>query len=529
MMNNFSFRRFFCFILACTAFAACKKGAFDFSNASIEIDGTWGTILVNDEVAFTDFTLDSAISIVSDNNVIKIVYISPLVSSGKVEDIFSVVDYEWAFDLTDIDEPLTTPGNDSVIFSGNQDILFYGDTNQVLIDTAVFNEGNFRLVLNSSLDHVVKFRIRSTYFHYPDGRILDTLFTIPYNASNFVININLTGCRVKLQRNSLPCEIAIITYNDGHPFSGSKKSVHIDVYGTFYVFKFLQGKVVALTERLSYESDFNISSDDKMSFWVKNIRGGKIRMNSLNSFGAGMVCTIDTAEIITHGATTNLLSSANSSFQFDPAPAYHTAKKQSFTIDLDEFAIAEKNVFRFGGSVLANEPGITGPNIWSFDTSSFSIEPSLELPLDFNLNHFVYRDTISQEISKIENIDFVENLTFRVGMVNDFPLELKTQLYFMDENYKIIDSLFSQSTIIEAATTNSTSGKTLVPGKINPNPLFMEITNARLDKIYKTKYICIDARATSNNQQAIIRSDHKLKIKIGVKTTLKATLTTKSK
>ena len=524
-MKYMFYRKFFYFVLAGVIFASClKKDDFDFSNSSIKIDGTWGIALVDAEVAFEDFTLDSALSILSDEDIVRIIYSSPMVTSGELDELLPMFDYHWSFSLTDIDEPATAPYSDSTIFSGQQDILFYEDTNQLIIDTAVFNAGNLQLVLNNTVDHNIKFKLKSQYFHYPNGRILDTLLTVPYNANNYVINLDLTGCRVKLRNNSLPCEIEIVVNNDGHPFSGATKSMTVDVYGSVYVLKLVQGKVAMLTERISAETDFSIRNDNKMSFLVRNIKDGQIRMNSFNGFGSGAKIIIDTCDLITNGVAASILSPAHSIIEFEPATTYFTTKNQSLTLPLNTFSIANDNVFRFGGMVYVNEPGITGADVWAVDKSSFSIEPTLEIPLDFNLNHFIYRDTIAQEISRIENIDFMKSLTFRVEMLNDFPIELNAQVYFLDGNYRILDSLFSNQTLISAASINSTNGKTIAPGKMTPSPLFIEIIDTRLNRIYETKYICIDARATSNNQPTIVRSDHKLKIKVGAKVTLKTAI-----
>ena len=521
MKNCFFTKKLIYYVLASTIFVSCiKKGAFDFSNSSLKLDGTWGIALINDEVSFTDFTLDSALNILSDGNIIKVIYNEPMKTSGKVEDLFSVVDYQWHFSMPDIVEPPSPPITETIIFSTNQDILFYGDTNQALIDTAVFNGGTFQLALNNPISHAITLRVKSRYFHYPNGGILDTVVTIPSNATHFSIGIDLTGCRVRLKRNSLPCEISVAISDDGLPFVGGKKTIEVDVFGTFYVFKLLQGKVIAHTERLRYESDFDIDNNGKMSFLVQNIKGAQIRINSYNSFGAGVAFTVDTCDIITNGVSASLLST-NSTFAFEPAFAYYTTKTQSITLPFQDFSIANKNRFRFAGTALANELGMNGPDIWALDHSSFSIEPSLELPLDFNLDHFIYRDTIAQEIAKIESIDLDGSLTFRIELLNDFPIELGAQFYFLDDNFRVIDSLFSNGMLIGAARTNSTDGKTIVSGKMNPNPLFVEVSNNRLEKIYHTKYIFVQAKATSGNQQAKIRPDQKLKIKLGVKATLK--------
>ena len=529
-MNYFLLKRCFYCLLAGVVFASCiKKDALDFSNTSIDIDGTWGIALVNDDIAFEDFMLGDALSITSENDIVKVLYSVPLVTSGNLRDLLPIYDYQWFFSLDDIEEPSSEPYSDVVIFSGEQDILFYGDSNNLLVDSAVFNAGNFNLVLNSTLDHDVKFRLKSHYFHYSNGRILDTLISIPNNVSNFPISIDLTGCRVKLKNNSLPCEIEIIAYNDGHPFAvGTPKNVNVDVYGTLYVFKLIQGKVMALSERIRTESDFSIRSD-RVSFSVQNIRDAKIRLKTFNGFGTGVKIKIDTCDVITHGVSAYLLSPANSTFEFEPAIGYYTVREQTFTVPLSDFSLTEDNLFRFGATVVANDPGIKGPNVWVADISSFAVEPSLEMPLNFSLNHLVYRDTIVQEISRIGDFNAMKYLTFRIDMLNDFPIELSTQIYFLDGNYRTIDSLFSNGMLISAARVNAVDGKVITQGKINPNPLFMEVSDSRLEKIYSTKYIVASARATSSNQQTIVRSDHKLKIKLGVKATLKTTLKNSNK
>jgi hypothetical protein len=523
-MKYFFSKTFIYFVLAGSMLVSCKDGTFNFSNASVKIDSEWGIALVNTEAVFKDFTIDSALSILADDNVVKIVYSVPLITSGTLKDLLPVYDYQWDFSLTNINETQTAPYSDTVIFSGEQDILFYGDTAQILIDTAVFNEGKFQLRLSNTINHEVKFRLKSKFFRFSDGRILDTLIRIPYNANNFYITLDLTGCRVKLRRNSLPCEIEIIAYNDGRPFLGSKKSLDVDVYGTLYVFNFLRGKVTSFSDTISAEQDFSINSDN-ISFNVQNINGVKIKFNSFNGFGAGVKVNIDTCNLITNGVTASLLSPANSTIVFEPSPTPYTAEEQSFTIPLkDGFSIAKNNMFRIAVSGIVNEQGMAGADVWVTDNSYFAIEPSLEIPLDFNLDHFIYRDTTVQEISKIEDIDFAEGLTVRIEMINDFPIELGSQLYFLDENYRVIDSLFSKSMLIRAATTNSSDGKTISSGKMTPSPLFIEINHARLDKIYNTKYISVYAKATSNNQQAIVRTDHKLKIKIGAKAKIKTSV-----
>ena len=522
MKHCFS-KKLFYFLVAVSVFTACRKDVFDFSNTSVKIDGEWGVALVNTEAAFYDFTIDSALSIISDKDskIVKVIYSVPLVSSGTLKEIFPVYDYQWDFSLNNIEEPNTVPFSDTVIYSGEQNILFYGDTDNILIDTTVLNKGNFQLIINNTLDHEVKFRIKSKYFHYSNGSTLDRTETIPYNATNYHISIDLTGCRVKLKGNALPCEIEIVAYNDGHPFLGDNKKLDVDVSGTLYAFHYLRGKVSSFSDIVSTKQDFSIKSEN-ISFNVKDITGAKIHFNTLNGFGAGVAIDVTECSIITGGKTSKLLNASNSNFVFKPSVTPYQTVEQSFTIPLNPLSIAKNNDFKFTASGVVNEAGITGADVWVTDNSFFGITPSLELPLNFNLEHFIYRDTIAQEISKIENIDFASSMTLRIEIINDFPIELGSQLYFLDANFRVIDSVFATPAVINAASTDNNSGKTITAGKMPQSPLLIEVSKARLENIYKTKYISIYARAASKgSQQTIMRSDHKLKIKVGAKVNVK--------
>ena len=72
----------------------------------------------------------------------------------------------------------------------------------------------------------------------------------------------------------------------------------------------------------------------------------------------------------------------------------------------------------------------------------------MEIPLSFFADSLVLVDTIDFNFDTGEN-EGVESGEFTLFVDNGFPFNATTAIYFMDDNYVIIDSLWSNQTIIK--------------------------------------------------------------------------------
>lgn len=125
------------------------------------------------------------------------------------------------------------------------------------------------------------------------------------------------------------------------------------------------------------------------------------------------------------------------------------------------------------------------------NSSHLNLNPEVRVPAWFSVENFLRMDTVSANLKGISDIFndttiSLKDITLYLTAKNGFPLEADLQVYFVDDNYRIIDSL--QSPQIQ-----------IPPGQINPSTYLLtsptitsfEITMSgeRFKRIEKSKYL----------------------------------------
>lgn len=175
---------------------------------------------------------------------------------------------------------------------------------------------------------------------------------------------------------------------------------------------------------------------------------------------------------------------------------------------------------QFGlSSILNHETG----EIQNFITknSSYDIDLQLVLPIWGYSDFLLMQDTIDFNISEIyaEDIEQIQRLIFRLNITNGFPVEIDTRVYFADNEYSILDSMFtSTEKIIGASDTDG-------DGIADPNEdqtVDVELDSERVDKIQDAKYLIMQGRISTTNADSSppeshkFYSDYKIEAYIGV-------------
>ena len=147
---------------------------------------------------------------------------------------------------------------------------------------------------------------------------------------------------------------------------------------------------------------------------------------------------------------------------------------------------------RLNYSVTAttNPGGVTTDNFVT-DSSELQVDFEAVVPLYLYARNFVLEDTLEfnfeDEIG--ENADYIENLELILEVKNSLPMNVEMQLYFVDENYEILDSMFVDDKVLISPTLN-------IEDKVdNPNEyeLKVEFEKTRIEGIKPTKNILINA------------------------------------
>lgn len=150
------------------------------------------------------------------------------------------------------------------------------------------------------------------------------------------------------------------------------------------------------------------------------------------------------------------------------------------TTNIDELlsAVPDKIDLSFTAS-SGNPPGSTEQN-FLLDTSKMVLEAEVILPMWFSTTGYTLRDTLDIALdSLLANMDFIENLGFRLTTTNQWPLELSAQIYFLNNLDEKVDSLFEDQTVIIDAAPVDAEGE-LDESLLTPHVVDVQITDSDL-------------------------------------------------
>ncbi len=449
-----------------------------------------------------------------ENGQVILRYFGDFTSSGS-EDIFAVLDT-----INGIPIPLA----DTV------SALPFVAPNGVTLDYAILKTGGFRYGFTSDHEEDVTVTVSIPSFT-KNGEI----FTHSLNTSSY------TG--------SLPVAGALLTPLDlsGYTLSVEEDSIYVEYYayretsgfrdtlkGFFVIFNditasFIQGYLgneVFEFERDTIEIDFFENwtegtlrfEDPTINFFVRN------------SFGFPVRSSINVLDVISVDDEIFPLSSpdidAGIDFAYPQANEIGEVKETNFTfnnensnlVDLLE-AVPQAVDYDIDG--LTNPDGNTAIRGFMTDSSFLSVQVEVVLPVFGAVSNYNVFDTI-----KVERFDFdvdfeeygeIDYAEFKLFSENNIPLNIDLQLFFADENERIIDSLFTEITPVVTAATVDADGNTL---EQTTEEAFARVTEDRFENIKEARNLFLRARFSTPEagmRSVRITADQNVKIGMGLK------------
>lgn len=160
------------------------------------------------------------------------------------------------------------------------------------------------------------------------------------------------------------------------------------------------------------------------------------------------------------------------------------------------------------------------------DSSEIAVVLNADIPLWGYLESIMLTDTMKLALEF--NDAMVTEASLRLLVENEFPLEAQVQIDFVNEKYDVLETLFTggYESLLPASTVNS-NGELVSAGKYNKD---IEFTSERFERILKANKMIIKAIlhttkiADGSYPHVKIKTDYKLNVDLGVKTTANLTM-----
>ncbi|MDH5474658.1 MAG: hypothetical protein OEX22_03095 [Cyclobacteriaceae bacterium] len=182
----------------------------------------------------------------------------------------------------------------------------------------------------------------------------------------------------------------------------------------------------------------------------------------------------------------------------------------------------------FSGNASANPNGIPPQGNFITDSSEVVINANLTLPMEGYANNYALIDTLNNINLKLDKSGKVsiDEVNLRLQIENNFPFEIRTQLYFLDSANQqlVLDSLFTTVDEQRIFTSATVDGTGLVTSS-SIETVDINIQNEKYERIKTTGsiklvvYVLTSGANDSPSKSVKITTDNFLKLDIGLSAT----------
>lgn len=337
------------------------------------------------------------------------------------------------------------------------------------IDSVLLKSGGLRIVANSEFHHSGRLRISSPDIFKPNGDTLNREIIISDASGNFTSDTTYLMDGFKLEF-SEEAGTAVIRINylltlkkepGGVINPGERATIETSFEGMEFshVYGFVSDREV-LNVNQSLALDF---FDIAASLKDITFKAPEFNLHVGNSFGIPLAIDLSNIVARSTGGDPPL------PLIFEPDPSLSifkvgapTVEQLGQTIDSVHYINADNSNLE---DILASSPNRldfaitantgTTPGIQNFllDTSKMDIVMEIVLPMWLQTGGYALEDTIEMDIGSIVgDLNYVDSATITMNYINQLPLEVRLQGYFLNAEGIKLDSLFGEGTkTIEAS------------------------------------------------------------------------------
>ena len=526
------------FMMIVGTFLSCNKNSMDFSKMTKpEWDPTWSLPLIHSELTLHDILGKDTNNIIIEDPVthmLTLEYAATLFSQSAEQ--YLVIPDQNNITMESTTLNIIVPPTDSIPYDITIPYSFTPAQAGQRLDSIFFKSATMKVDVLSYINHSSKVTI-SIPNATKNGKIFQTTLLLPYVNKVPVeqkITLDLTGYKMKLDNtsghiNEITAISHILVYGDNNPdLSPYTFRANLDLTN------------IKFTKIFGYLGlyEYPLSDTLHLNLFNNNVHGN-IQLKEIDLLvhtdnSIGMPLQINFLDLIAHSDknppyTVNIADPASgfpNPINIPSPDIRHIGTVADTTM---QFGDNNSNIIPAinlspeyiyfnikGKSNPANNPAYEN---FVLDTSRFAVNLKVVLPLFGAISGFYISDTVKFDFN-IPNQ--AEMCAFKVRTVNHFPLDAEIQIYFADQNYKVLDSLFSGKDhhILVAAPVSGPPAYKVIesppiqPFIFSPDP-FMAADLARLKQ---TRFLLINAKMSTYNKDLVkIYADYMLDVKLAAK------------
>lgn len=381
------------------------------------------------------------------------------------------------------------------------------------IYSVILKSGKINLNLSSNLNIVDELSLSTDNIKMSDGSSYNLTVNFSDNAPQN-IELDLTNCTIIPENGSIVFSIMLgITISD----EGIGGLYHFDLSGSVSDIELesLDGYIQDIKYQFSGTEDFNI--------YIPNLYGDlsvatpEFGIKYTNSFGFAASGYIDSLYFTdVYNNKIELIKD----WQQVELMLHSTGNSYDSITNLDNYMIDMIDLLHHYESVSFNGYVTMGcddlaDNMISSD-SHIDIIADMQLPIELNIDNLSYIDTLdfNLNLASEENAedgfhveDVFDELEFKFVFENKLPLQIKPQLYMMENGY-IIDSLFDGDSYIHGN----------FDGNMVKDVILISLVEDKLMNIQLADQLLLDVEFSSHANDVVINSNDYFNLRIGLKT-----------
>jgi hypothetical protein len=242
-------------------------------------------------------------------------------------------------------------------------------------------------------------------------------------------------------------------------------------------------------------------------------------MDVRNDYGVPCEVNFQKLEARKTGATLPILTSPANPVTLNFPTAFGTSANTSLNItNAVQVLDFSPTQLAYSATARINKGLSSGANFIS-DTSKLKVTMTADVPLYGQASGITLADTLKVDLGSISQSSVIAS-SLKIKTTNQLPLDANIQLYLLDKNYVILDSIFtSNQTYLVKASSVTTAGDLLTAGT---SDLKLDLSTDKINKLFSSSYILVrsklnttkDANGTLLNVK--FKTAYKLKINVGL-------------